>query len=147
MRCAIVYWSRFGNGKNISKTLATKLRARGLDVVLMDAQETTPDALEVMKLYVFSAPVEKFTIPKDMKELMTNLKGVEGKAYGLVNTHRLRWNKLRKMEKILSKKKMVKIAGINYRLGEGTEEGRGLEDGWERSLDEFVQNFCSNIKH
>ena len=44
---------------------------------------------------------------------------------------------LPKMEKILSKKNMVKAAEINFRIGDGVKEGNGLPEGWEAKIDDF----------
>ena len=47
-------------------------------------------------------------------------------------------NQLGKMEKLLSKKKMVKVASIDFQVGDGTEDGNGLPTGWEGKLDGFA---------
>jgi len=89
-------------------------------------------------LYVFSAPTEAFNIQKNMRNFMKKLEGMEGKKYGIINTHAMERNWLHKMEKLLSKKKMVKAAGVDFKVGKDASAGNGLMDGWERKLDEFA---------
>ena len=47
-------------------------------------------------------------------------------------------NWLQKMEKLLSKKNMVKIAEVDFQVGKEANTGNGLMDGWETKLDDFV---------
>jgi hypothetical protein len=42
------------------------------------------------------------------------------------------------MNKLLSKSGMVNIAEVDFRVGQGTKEGSGLPEGWEKRLDEFA---------
>jgi hypothetical protein len=61
------------------------------------------------------------------------------KKYGIINTHAMDKNRLNKMEKLLSKKHMVKVADVDFKVaGNGTETGNGLTEGWEAKLDEFA---------
>ena len=48
---------------------------------------------------------------------MKNLEGMEEKKYGIINTHGMKKNRLNKMEKLLSNKKMVKIAEVDFQVG------------------------------
>ena len=43
------------------------------------------------------------------------------------------------MEKILSKKKMVKIAEVDFQIGEGQNKGEGLMTGWDEKLERFIE--------
>ncbi len=138
MKYVLVYWSRFGNGKRVVETLSVKLGKKGSEVKILDAKEFQGKVLPEADLYVFSAPAEKFTIPKDMRRLMKGLQGMEGKRYGLINTHSMKRDWLPKMDKFLSGKKMVKLAEVEFRMGDGTEDGKGLREGWKQKLDDFA---------
>jgi len=64
---------------------------------------------------------------------------MEGKKYGIINTHGMKKDRLEKMEKLLSKKKMMKVAGVEFHVeGDGVQTGNGLMQGWEGKLDEFA---------
>lgn len=138
MKYVIVYWSRYGNGKRVVNELAAMFTSKGSKVVVLDAKETEPSNLPDADMYIFSAPAEKFTIPKDMRKIMKGLKGMEGKKYGIINTHGMKRNWLGKMEKLLSKNKMIKVAEIDFLMGDDTEKGEGLRDGWENELKVFA---------
>ena len=70
---------------------------------------------------------------------MKNLNGMEDKKYGIINTHSMKSkNWLHKMEKLLSKKNMIKVAEADFLIGEGQQTGEGHIEGWETKLDEFV---------
>jgi len=70
---------------------------------------------------------------------MKNLQGMEEKKYGIINTYGMKKSRLDKMEKLLSKKKMVKVAGVEFHVeGAGVQTGNGLMNGWEAKLDEFA---------
>ena len=43
------------------------------------------------------------------------------------------------MEKLLTKKKMDKVAGIDFKVGKDANTGNGLMDGWETKVDEFAE--------
>ncbi len=138
MRYVIVYWSRYGNGVKIIKELTNILKSKGSKVAILNAKETEPSNLPDGDMYIFSAPAEKFTIPKDMRKIMKGLKGMEGKRYGIINTHSMKRNWLGKMEKLLSKNKMIKVAEIDFRMGDNTSKGEGLQDGWKKELKSFA---------
>jgi len=112
MKYAIIYWSRYGNGKKIVDYLAEKLKEKGGEVQIFKTSDANPAAMPEADLYVFSTPTEVFNIQKNMRNFMKKLEGMEGKRYGIINTHAMKRNWLHKMEKLLSKKKMVKVAGI-----------------------------------
>ena len=48
-------------------------------------------------------------------------------------------NWLSKMEKLLSKKKMVKVAGVDFQVGKDANTGNGLMNGWKIKLDKFAE--------
>jgi len=137
MRYTVVYWSRYGNGKKIVDTLAEKLK--GNEVQIFKTDETDPTALPEADFYIFSAPTEAFNIQRNMKVFMKKLQGLDGKKYGIINTHGMKKNWLGKMEKLLSKKNMVKAASIDFRMGKEVNTGNGLEDDWENNLEEFIK--------
>jgi flavodoxin len=139
MKYVIVYFSRFGNGKKLVEYLAGKLKEKTGAVQLFKPDEADPGALPEADVYVFSAAAEAFSLQRDMKRFMNELKGLEGRTYGIINTHGMKKDRLDKMEKILSKKNMVKLAGVEFHVeGDGVQTGNGLPSGWQARLDEFA---------
>jgi len=135
---AIVYWSRYGNNRKIAEKLSELLRPKGEVAVVVAA-----DGLKLPEadVYIFSAAAEKFTVNSEMKALMNGLTGMEGKRYAIINTHALGFhNWLGRMDKLLSKSGMAKIAELDFRVGAGTDRGEGLPAGWEGKLGEFAEN-------
>ena len=138
MKYVIVYWSRYGNGKKVVHSLAEKLNEKKIETQIFTTDEADPTSMPEADLYVFSAPTEAFNIQKNMKKFMKNLEGMEDKKYGIINTHGMNKNWLHKMEKLLSKKKMVKVAGVDFQVGKNADSGNALMDGWENKLNEFA---------
>ncbi len=138
MKYVIVYWSRYGNGKKVVDSLAGKLKEKGAETKIYKTDETDPTAMPKADLYIFSAATEAFNIQKEMRAFMKNLKGMEERKYGIINTHGMKKDRLQKMEKLLSKKKMVKVTSVDFQVGDGSQTGNGLKEGWEAKLDEFV---------
>jgi len=139
MKCVIVYWSRFGNGKKVVEYLSERLKKKKAEVHLVKTDEADPAALPDADVYVFSAPTEAFNIQRNMKLFMKKLRGMEGKKYGIINTHNMKRSWLNKMEKLLNKKQMEKRAAIDFRMGKDTDKGEGLPEGWKKTVDEFVE--------
>ena len=137
MNYVIVYWSRYGNGKKIVDNLVTKLNQKGVTKIFK-TDEADPTSMPEADLYVFSAPTEAFNVQRNMRSFMKKLDGMEGKKYGIINTHGMDRNWLNKMEKLLSKKKMVKVAGVDFKVGKDANTGNGLMEGWEAKVDEFA---------
>jgi len=138
MKYVIVYWSRYGNGEKIVNYIAKKLNGKKADTKILKTNELDPKAMPNADLYVFSAPTEAFSIQRDMKIFMKNLEGMQDKKYAIINTHAMKKSALSKMEKILYKKKMIKIADIDFKIGDGVKEGNGLPQGWQEKVDEFI---------
>ena len=138
MKYVIVYWSRYGNGKKVVDHLAGKLKNKTGEVQIFKTDEANPKAMPDADVYVFSAPTEAFSIQRDMKIFMKNLQGMEEKKYGIINTHAMKKNWLPKMEKLLSKKKMIKVAGVDFQVGKDAQTGNALMEGWESKLEEFA---------
>jgi len=139
MKYVIVYWSRYGNGEKIIDYLARKLKEKTAETHIYKTDEADPTAMPEADLYVFSAPTEAFNIQKNMRNFMKRLEGMEGKKYGIINTHSMKnKNWLHKMEKLLSKKKMLKVEGVDFQVGDGFKTGNGHIKGWEAKLDEFA---------
>jgi len=138
MKYVIVYSSRYGNGKKLVEYLAGKLKEKKAETLIIKTEEANPSAMQSADVYVFSAPAEAFNIHRDMKAFMKNLQGMEEKKYALINTHGMKKSRLDKMEKILSKKKMIKIADVEFHVeGNGVQTGNGLPEGWEVKVNEF----------
>lgn len=138
MKIIITYWSRYGNGKKIVEYLEEKLKTKKAEVQVFKTDEANPSSLPIADYYVFSAPTEAFNIQKNMRSFMKKLKNLEGKEYGIINTHGMERNWLGKMEKLLSKKKMVKISEVDFKVGKDANTGNGLMDGWETKVDQFA---------
>ena len=140
MKYVIIYWTRHGNNKKIVDYLAGKLQG---DVKIIKAGTPEAGKLPDADIYIFSAAAEKFSIQADMKKLMKGLRNMEGKKYALINTHALKFKSwLGRMDKLLAKSGMTKISEIDFRMGDGTNEGNGLQEGWEAKLD----TFCVKLK-
>jgi hypothetical protein len=69
---------------------------------------------------------------------MKNIKGMDRRKYGINNTHGMDINRLYKMEKLLSKKNMVKVAGADLKVGKDIKSGNASMEGWEAKVDEFA---------
>ena len=139
MNYVIVYWSRYGNGKKIVDNLAEKLKKKGGETQIFKTDEADPANMPEADIYVFSSPAEAFNLQKNMRGFMKKLQGMEEKRYGIINTHGMDRNWLGKMEKLLSKKKMVKLAGVDFQVGKNANTGNGLIEGWETKLNEFAE--------
>ena len=139
MKYVIVYWSRYGNGKKVVHSLAEKLNEKKVETQIFTTDEANPTDMPEADLYVFSAPTEAFNIQKNMRKFMKNLEGMEEKKYGIINTHGMERNLLIKMEKLLSKKKMVKVAGVDFQVGKDASSGNALMDDWEDKLNHFAE--------
>ena len=140
MKYVIVYWSRYGNGKKIINYVGEKLKDKKANVDIFKISEVDPLSIPDADAYIFSAPTEAFSIQRDMKRFLKQLDNMGEKKYALINTHaRKNKNSLGKMEKILSKKDMEKIAGIDFQVVEGFREGNGLHPNWKENIDEFVE--------
>ena len=134
-----MYWSRFGNGKKLVEHLAGKLKEKNGAPQLFKTDEADPAAMPEADVYVFSAPAEVMNLQKNMRKFMKKLKGMDGKKYGIINTYGMEKDRLDKMEKLLSKKKMIKVASVEFHVeGDGVQTGNGLMKGWEGKLDEFA---------
>ena len=137
MNYVIVYWSRYGNGKKVVENLTTKLSKKG-ETKIFTTDEANPSSMPEADMYIFSAPTEAFNIQKNMRKFIKKLKGMDGRKYGLINTHGMDRNWLGKMEKLLSKKNMEKVAEVDFKVGKDANTGNGLLDGWETKVDEFA---------
>ena len=140
MRFVIIYWTRFGNNKKIVDYLAEKLQG---EVEIFKTDEANPAAMPEADFYVFSSAAEAFRLQKNMMAFMKNLQNMDGKKYGIINTHAMKKrNWLKKMEKLLTKKNMVKVAEVDFRMEGDVDNAEGLQEGWEAKLDAF----CAKLK-
>jgi len=140
MKYIAVYWTRFGHNKQIVDYLNEKLSEKDHEVTVLKTDEADPTSLPEVDMYIFSASAEAFRVQKNMRKFMKKLSGMNGKKYGIINTHGMKkksW--LKSMEKILSKKGMVKVAETDFVIGEGQDKGEGLKDNWKEKLDEFIE--------
>ena len=135
----IIYWSRYGNGKKCVEYVTKKLKSSGGAVQLLTTKEANPNVIPPADIYIFSAPTEAFQLQVEMKAFMKKLSGMEGKKYGIINTHGMKKrNKLKSMTKLLTKKNMEKVAEVDIHVMDGYQQGNGLPPGWEAKLDGFV---------
>jgi len=142
MNHCIIYWSRYGNGKKVVEYIENKLKDKKQEVQVFKTDEADPTSMPDADIFFFSAPTEAFRIKKNMRIFMKKLKGMDGKKYGIINTHAMKnKNCLGNMEKILSNKKMMKIAEVDFQIGEGQNKGEGLMTGWDEKLEEFIEKF------
>ena len=139
MKYAIVYWSRYGHNKKIVNYLAEKLKEKKAGTQILTTDEADPTALPEADLYIFSAAAEAFNLQKNMRTFMKNLEGMNGKKYGIINTHGMDKDRLNKMEKLLSKKNMVKVASVDFKVGTDIKSGNALMEGWEAKIDKFAE--------
>jgi len=134
MKYVIVYWTRYGNNKKIVDYLANKLEG---EAKVFRTGDIDPKNMPDADYYIFSAAAEGFRVQANMKNLMKALENMGGKKYGIINTHGLKRNWLKAMDKLLSKKGMVKVAEVDFRIEGAPQEGPGLPEGWEAELDRF----------
>jgi len=138
MKYVIIYWSRYGNGKKIVDYLEGELKAKKAEVKVLKTANADPSSMPEADLYVFSAPAEAFNLQKNMRSFMKKLKNMDGKKYGIINTHGMNRSWLGKMEKLLNKKNMIKIASVDFKVGKEANTGNGLMVGWEAKVEEFT---------
>ena len=138
LKYTIIYWSRYGNGKKIVDYLAGQLKNKGGNVQILKTDDADPTALPTSDVYIFSSPTEAFNVQRNMRSFMKKLQGMDGKKYGIINTHGMDRNWLPKMEKLLSKKNMEMVAGVDFQVGKEANTGNGLNEGWETKVDEFA---------
>jgi flavodoxin len=139
MNYTIVYWSRYGHNKKIVNYLVEKLKEKKAEIQILTTDEADPTDLPEADLYIFSAAAEAFNLQRNMKTFMKNLEGMNGKKYGIINTHGMDKDRLYKMEKLLSKKKMVKVAGVDFKVGKDIKSGNALMEDWKAKIDEFAE--------
>ena len=139
MKYTIVYWSRYGHNKKIVNYLSDKLKEKKAETQILTTDEADPTALPDADLYIFSAAAEAFNLQKNMRSFMKNLEGLNGKKYGIINTHAMDKNRLYKMDQLLSKKNMVKVADVDFKVGKDIKSGNALMDGWEGKIEEFAK--------
>jgi len=139
MKYTIVYWSRYGHNKKIVNYLSEKLKKKKGETQIFTTDEADPRALPEADLYVFSAAAEAFNLQRNMRTFMKNLEGMNGKKYGIINTHGMDKNRLPKMEKLLSKKNMEKVAEVDFKVGKDIKSGNALMEGWESKIDKFSE--------
>jgi len=144
MKVVIVYSSRYGNGKKCVDCVDGALKARGHEVQVLNAPQSSPAQIPPADMYVFSGAAEAFGLAKGIKDYMNNMPELQGKKYALINTHGMSKPRgLPKMEKILSgKKKMVKVSEIHFQVGKEANTGNGLPAGYEAQLVQWVAGFA-----
>ena len=133
MKIAIIYSSRFGNGKKCVDFVDEQLRTKGHEVQVINAQNADPSQILPVDLYIFSGATEAFSIARGIKKYLKKMPSMDGKKYALISTHAMkRAIALKKMEKLLTKKKkMNKVAKMSIEIK--TALVRDPESRWDRS--------------
>lgn len=140
MECVIIYWSRFGHGEKITGYLAEKLQEYEINTKTFKANDVDPKKTPEADLYIFSSPTEMLRIKKQMKKIMKKLDNLQGKKYGIINTHAMKKDRLKNMEKILKKKEMEKIGELEFQIDKKkSEKGEGLPENWQARVEQFVK--------
>ncbi len=141
MKIAIIYSSRYGNGKKCVDFVDDKLRAKGHEVQVINAPDANPAQIPQADMYIFSGATEAFNIAKGIRGYLKKMPKMEGKKYAIMSTHGMkRAIALKKMEKLLTNKKKMKIIStIDFRIGDGSFEGNGLPEGYESDLQNWVE--------
>lgn len=135
----MVYWSRYGHNKKLVESLAEKLKKNGGETQIFMTEQANPSALPTADVYVFSAAAEKFSLQSNMKSFLKKISGMDGKKYGIINTHAMKKSQLAKMEKLLSQKNMEKIAEVDFQIGKNMSSGNAFLGDWDAKLDEFAK--------
>ena len=138
MKYVIVYWSRYGHGKKLVTYLAEKLNDRKIEAQILRTDEVTPNSMPDADLYVFSAPAEAFSLQRSFKGFLKRIEGLDSKKYGIINTHGMDKNRLGQMEKILSKKNMVKVAEVDFKIGKDIKSGNAFLEDYKPKIEEFA---------
>jgi flavodoxin len=141
MKVVMVYFSRYGNGKKCVDCVDAELKAKSHEVLILNAPESDPAKIPRADMYIFSGATEAFGIAKEIRSYLEAMPVLEGQKYALINTHGMKKPRaLPKMEKILSgKKKMVRVGEIHFQVGEGTQQGNGLPEGYQAQLAGWVK--------
>lgn len=139
MKYVLVYWSRYGHNKKLVDSLDGMLKKNGGETQIFTVEQANPASLPTADVYIFSAAAEKFTLQQNMRTFMKNISGMDGKKYGIMNTHAMKKNRLAKMENLLSKKNMVKLAEVDFQVGKDISSGNAFIGNWEAKLDEFAK--------
>jgi flavodoxin len=138
MKIAIIYWSRYGNGKRVVDNLEGKLKTKKAEVQVFNTSDANPSSMPDADLYVFSAPAEAFSLQRTFKGFLKRLEGLDNKKYGIINTHRMDKNRLGQMENILSKKNMVKVAEVDFKVGKDIKSGNAFLEDYKPKIEEFA---------
>jgi flavodoxin len=141
MKIAIIYSSRYGNGKKCVDFVDEKLRIKGHEVQVINAPDSNPTQIPPADLYIFSGATEAFSIARGIRGYLKKMPKMEGKKYAIMSTHAMdRAIALKKMEKLLSKKKkMSKVSTIDFKVTNKAQEGNGLPEGYQDDLQNWVE--------
>ena len=142
MKTAIIYFSKFGNNKNISEKLAEMLREGGGEADVYSAADKLPGDLNA-DLFVFSSPTRMGNPPGKIKKTVRKIIPKAGAGFAVINS--------------CGGADQTKVPAV---LGE-LAEGRGLkqtaeallltvtgmqgplEEGYETKLKEFADKLLS----
>jgi flavodoxin len=161
MKIAILYESKYGNGKAVVGRLSDKLGASGVQVEVHHIDEVRPKELGAADLYVFSSPTRLGKPIGSMKRFLKRAQLPSEARYALVATHLVlapdkktgqmpgpeEVAKLERtlpmMEAILAQKGAKNVATLKLHVNEITK--LSLEDGWEQRVDAFTEELKSKL--
>jgi len=145
MKTLIIYESRFGNGKKLCEKLREILINKGHDAQIFSVIDTDPKELPEADFYIFSAPTRMFMLAPAMKSFLKNFRPAkDGAKYALMTTYlNPQVKALANMEKLLRSKNMVKVTN-SFTVKVLGSEGP-MEDGYEKSLEEFAEELLTLI--
>jgi len=139
MNFVIVYSSRHGNGKKCVDVVEKQLKTKGQGVQVISANDADPAKLPPADIYIFSAASEKFSLATPMKKYLKKLPEKAGQKFALISTHAMdRAIGLNKMDKILTKKKMLKVGSIDFKVEGDIDKGQGLPEGYDAKLKQWT---------
>jgi flavodoxin len=142
MKVAIIYFSRFGNGKKCMEELKGMLETKGCVVDMSSVTDMESNELPEADIYVFSTPTEAFRIAAPMKDFLRKLNAPKGARYALFDTHVLAKPRATpRMEKLLNRKGMTQVAKADTQMG-GTGQYVHLQEGYEKELEHLAEKIA-----
>ena len=142
MKVAILYFSRYGNGKKCMEQLKGMLEERGCETDMFSVADMDPKKLPEADIYMFSTPTEAFGIAGPMKGFVKKLDSQKGAKYALFDTHALEKPRATpKMEKILKKKGMIQVEKADTQVG-GKGKDVCVQEGYLKQLEHLADQIA-----
>ncbi|MBC7081372.1 MAG: flavodoxin family protein [Thermoplasmatales archaeon] len=136
MKVCIIYDSKYGNGKKCIDYIS-ELIGKKHKVEIFSADEVKPQNIEA-DLYIFSSPTHIGSPTRKIKKILKKI-SKENAKYALMTTCIDEKTKsIEKMEKILSKKGMKKVADVKIKVN-------GIKGPLESNYKEKIEEFLKKI--